>query len=255
MGCLAIARLSVIETMRRREFYVVLVLVAVLAIWVQSMDMRASGAGRFAKDIVMQITWLASFALAAPLAARQIVTDVEQKTIYVLMARPLQRWQYVFGRAGGAGIGAVVCFTALYMVLVLMLLTKGATSIADPMLWQAYALQIVALVMLCCTAICFSVVGTAAGAVTFSVLIFGVMRYGGPAILSKIEQMKGLAGNLAWATYMAMPHFEFFSVSQRVVHDWGPLPLPIFLQVVVYGVAYSIFATAFAAYMFRKRWL
>lgn len=255
MGSLAIMRLSILETLRRKEFYVVLALIFVLAVWMQIANPGGAGAGRFAKDIVMQVIWLSSFALAAPLAARQIASDLEQKTIYVLMSRPIHRWHYIFGRAGGAAAAAVVCFTSMFVVLVSMLTLKGVSGAFDPSLWQAYALQVIALIMLCSITILFSTSGSPSGAITFALMVVGIMRYGGQALLQKIQAMEGTVRGMVWAGYIALPHFEFFNISQRTVHGWGPLPVNLFLQVMLYGVAYSIFATAFAAYMFRKRWL
>lgn len=255
MGCIAIARLSILETLRRKEFYVVFALVTCLAVWMQLANLGASGAGRFAKDIIMQVTWLASFALATPLAARQIASDLEQKTVYVLMSRPIHRWHYVFGRAIGASLASVICFTIMYLVLVTMLLVKGANAITDPCLWQAYALQVVALVMLCSLAVFFSSFSTPAGAITFSFLLLVLMRYGGPSMLKQIEAIPGIVRDFMWAAYLVFPHFEFFNMSQRVVHNWGPLPSMLFAQVLLYGIAYSIFIVASAALVFRKRWL
>ena len=255
MGSLAIARLSVVETLRRKEFYVVLVLVLGLAGWMLMLNLGSSGAGRFAKDIVMQAIWLASFALAVPLAARQISSDVEQKTVYVLMSRPIHRWHYVVGRALGASAASIVCFASMFAVLVIMLLAKGAGSIADMGLWQAFILQIAALVMLCSLAVCISVVATPGGAVTFSLILLLVTRYGSASILSRIEHMPAVARETAWAVYIALPHFEFFNISQRVVHGWGALPADIFLQSLVYGFVCSVFFTTLAAVIFRKRWL
>lgn len=255
MGGLAIARLSIVETMRRKEFYVILALVLGLAAWIQTMDLNTSGAGRFAKDIIMQITWLASFALAAPLAARQIPSDLEQRTVYVMMARPVPRWQYVLGKAAGASASAVICFISLFAVLVLMMLTKGAADLADGSLWQAFALQITALVMLCTMAVFFSVLGTPSGAVTFSFLLFAVMRYGGPSIFNAIGGMKGAPQGAAWAAYLVMPHFEFFAANPRVVHEWGAMSPGVFMQILCYGILYSAAAVALAALAFRRRWL
>jgi ABC-type transport system involved in multi-copper enzyme maturation permease subunit len=255
MGGLAIAALSIVETLRRKEFYVVLMLVIGLAFWIYTINFGAPSAGRFAKDIIMQVTWLASFALAVPLAARQISADLEQKTIYVLMSRPIHRWQYVFGRAGGAAAASIVCFIALFLVLVLMLLAKGVSAIADACLWQAFALQLVALVMLCCTAVCLSIFTTPAGAVTFSLILLATMHYAGPSVVHTIEGMPSIVREVVWAGYLVLPHFEFFNISQRVVHGWGALPTGLFLMVLAYGVAYSIFITALAAGLFRKRWI
>jgi len=246
--------LSLLETLRRKDFYVVLVLVFLLATWVVTMNPGGAGAGRFAKDIVMQVIWLASFALTAPLAARQISSDLEQKTIYVLMSRPIERWHYIFGRAAGAAVAAIVCFSSMFIALITMMFLKG-TGVTDVSLWQAFALQIVALVMLCAVTVFFSITGSPAGAVTFSLLSVGIMRYGGYAMLDKIANMHGQWRGVIWAGYVILPHFEFFSISQRVVHGWGAMPTDLFVPVLIYGAAYSIFATAFAAYLFKRRWL
>lgn len=255
MGCLAVMRLSVIETLRRKEFYVVLVLVFLLAVWMMSMNPGGSGAGRFAKDIVMQVIWLASFALAAPLAARQIAADLEHKSIYVIMSRPIHRWHYVFGRTGGAAAAAVVCFCSMFVVLITMLGLKGPQEFADPSMWQAFALQLAALVMLSSVSVFFSTFSTPAGSITFSIVILAAMRYGGPAILHRIESMAGAAQGIAYTGYLVLPHFEFFNMAQRVVHGWGPLPMSLFGQVLLYGLVYSLSITSLAAWIFKKRWL
>jgi len=142
-------------------------------------------------------------------------------------------------------------------VLVLMLLAKGVAGIADPGLWQAFALQITALVMICSIAVFFSTFATSAGTVAFSLLLLLMTRYGGPSILDRIESASnlGIFRDVFWAVYLALPHFEFFNISQRVVHGWGVLPSGVFLQIVAYGVAYSVFVTALAAVVFRRRWL
>ncbi|MHB0913417.1 MAG: ABC transporter permease [Armatimonadota bacterium] len=251
----SVARLAILETLRRKEFYVLLVLILVLAVWMQVANPGGSGAGRFAKDIVMQVVWLASFGLAVPLAARQIPQDLEQKSIYIVMARPIHRSRYVFGRMAGAAAASVICFTSMFAVLVAMLVLKGAGSLSDASLWQSYALQVAALVMLSSTAILFSAFSSPAGAVSFSLLVLAVMRYGGTSILRQIESMQGLPRDLAWAGYLAMPHFEFFNTSQRVVHGLGPLPLALFAGILCYGLVFSVFATACAALIFRRRWL
>lgn len=254
MGCLAIAHLSVIETLRRKEFYVVLVLIVLLAIWLQIANLGASQAGRFSREIVMQVAWLASFALAAPLAARQIPGDVEQRTVYILLARPIARWQYVVGRGLGSVFAAVVCFTGLFLVLAGMLTLRGG-ALFDPALWQSYALQVTALTLLCSLTVFFSCSCTPAAAVTFSVLILGVMRYGGQSLMQSIEKLSGFQQYLAWVLYLGMPHFEFFDVSRRFVHGWGPLPATTFVQILVYGLAYSVVAATVGTVIFRRKWL
>lgn len=255
MGCIAVARLSLIEVLRRKEFYVVLILVLALGVWMGAMDLGGNGAGRFAKDIVMQVIWLASFGLAAPLAARQIPGDIEHKTIYVLMSRQIDRWQYVMGRTAGAAISAIVCFASMFVVLVAMVSLKGGAQVADPSLWQSFALQAAALTMLTAIVVFFSTFSTPSGAITFSIIILAVMRYAGPSVLHKIENLQGAAQGIAYSSYLLLPHFEFFNMSQRVVHGWGPLSPGMFVGIVAYGVCYSVATAMLGSVVFKKRWL
>lgn len=255
MRCLALSYLSLVETLRRKEFYVVLVLIVLLAAWLQIANLGASHAGRFSREIVMQVAWLASFALAVPLAARQIPTDVEQRTAYILLARPIPRWQYIAGRGLGAVLAAVACFTALFLVLIVMLVAKGGTGIFDQALWQAYALQVCALTLLCSISLSLSCVFSPAAAVTFALVLLCVTRYGGQSLMLGIETMAGVRQYAAWAAYLALPHFEFFDISRRFVHGWGPLPMNAFVPILAYGLGYAVFAATCASLTFRRKWL
>lgn len=253
MSSISIAFLSVIETMRRKEFYVILILILGLAIWMAILDTSAPGSGRFAKHIVMQAVWLVSIALAVSLSARQVPTDLEQKTVYVLMSRPITRAQYIIGRITGAALTSIICFSLLFLVLVLMMLLKGIPGITDPALWEAYFLQVFAIIMICTITVFFSVAGTSAGAVTLIFLIYAVMRYWGYGIPVKIAGMMPLLRIPVWFIYILMPHFEFMDISQRVVHSWGALPVKIFLIVIMYAVVYSVFISSAASMLFRRR--
>lgn len=253
MASISIAFLSIIETMRRKEFYVILILILGLAVWMAVLDTSMPGSGRFAKQIVMQVVWLVSIALAVTLSARQIPTDLDQKTVYVLMSRPISRTQYVIGRILGAAFTSILCFTSLFLVLILMMLLKGIPGISDPTLWESYILQIAAILMICSITVFFSVVGTSAGAVTLMFLIYAVMRYWGYVVPAKIAVMMPLLKIPVWFIYLLMPHFEFMDISQRVVHSLGVLPSKIFLGVVFYAGVYSVFVSSAASVLFRKR--
>lgn len=253
MSSISIAFLSIIETMRRKEFYVILILILGLAVWMAILDTSMPGSGRFAKQVVMQVVWLVSVALAVSLSARQVPNDLEQKTVYVLMSRPITRMQYIIGRILGAMFASIICFTSLFLVLILMMLLKGIPGITDAALWQSYTLQVAAITLICSITVLFSVAGTSAGAVTLMLLIYAVMRYWGFSIPAKIEVMLPLFKMPVWFIYLLMPHFEFLDISQRVVHSMGVLPFKIFLSVMIYAVAYSIFVSTAASMIFRKR--
>lgn len=251
----AIGFLSIKEILRRKEFYVLLILIVALATWMYFLDLSTPGSGRFAKHVVMQVVWLVSIVLAATISARQIPTDIEQKSIYVLVARPITRQQYVVGRILGSIMASIACFVSLFIVLIIMLALKGSADLIDPSLWQAFILQIACLCVICSITVLLSIVGTSAGAITLMLLIYAGMRYWGYIMPDKIASLASVSKYIAWVIYLAMPHFEFMDMSQRVVHSWGPLPFIVFIIVLLYCAIYSILAGSVAATIFKRRWL
>ncbi|MCL6629526.1 MAG: hypothetical protein K6U00_07995, partial [Armatimonadetes bacterium] len=92
---------------------------------------------------------------------------------------------------------------------------------------------------------------------TYALLLLVVTRYGGNLLVDRIEAMSSanVLREILWFGYLILPHFEFFNLSQRVVHGWGPLPLNLFGPVVAYGIVYALLLTGLAAMIFRRRWL
>lgn len=118
----------------------------------------------------------------------------------------------------GASGASCLCLIGLFLVLVVMLFSKGDAALADAMLWQALVLQLAALFMVCSLAVFFSSFSTTAGAVAFSFMALFIMRYGAKSLADIIQGISGIGRHGIWWLYLIMPHFEFFNVTQRFVH-------------------------------------
>jgi hypothetical protein len=55
--------------------------------------------------------------------------------------------------------------------------------------------------------------------------------------------------------YYALPHFEFFDMRQRLVHEWGPAPLWLAAALAVYAALYTFVFLAAAWMGFKRRTL
>ncbi|MBI4617951.1 MAG: ABC transporter permease [Planctomycetes bacterium] len=122
MKALAIARLTVRESMRRRSLVVVGALWAVLA--ALTFARPAIAGGHRVQVAFSQNLWLASFftvLLGVFLAAPSIPADLEERRIFTILSKPVRSWDYFLGKFLGfaAFLGAILAaYLALFSVLV-----------------------------------------------------------------------------------------------------------------------------------------
>src|ERR1051325_11198244 len=95
---LAVANVVIKELYRRKDFYVLFFLTALLTgvMWCMRFfnDDRII---RYIKEVCLLLVWLSSLVIAITTAARQIPFERETRTIFPLLAKPISRWQ--IGRA------------------------------------------------------------------------------------------------------------------------------------------------------------
>ena len=125
--CRALLVAGLLETIRRRDVYVVLVLTALMVTGAYSFTFfGVSGLEIFVKDMAFTAVGLFSTILAVTIAARQVPEELQRRTIYPLLARPVNRWQLLLGKWLSAWATSSLCFlllcaTALVLLLVLQL--------------------------------------------------------------------------------------------------------------------------------------
>ncbi|MEI8345634.1 MAG: hypothetical protein WCG06_06140, partial [Candidatus Omnitrophota bacterium] len=55
--------------------------------------------------------------------------------------------------------------------------------------------------------------------------------------------------------YFILPHFEFFDLRQRFVHEWEPLPARLVIFLTLYAFGYALFFLGLGWARFRKQFL
>src|SRR5258708_40331761 len=121
----AIARITFIEQIRNRLYLIIILFGA--AVLGSSMLVGALAAQHNVRVIFdLGLVAMELFGLMAAVfgAVTLVIQEIESKTIYLILTRPLQRWVYVLGRFLGL-IAAVVSVMLIMMVLhVLVMVLK-----------------------------------------------------------------------------------------------------------------------------------
>src|SRR2546430_17084436 len=113
---LALAGVVIKELYRRKDFYVLFVLTAVITLTIASVNFfHDSTIVRHIKEICLLLIWISALVVAIATTARQIPAEREQRTIFPLLAKPVTRGQVILGKFAGCWLAcglalAVACF-------------------------------------------------------------------------------------------------------------------------------------------------
>src|SRR5690348_7178919 len=107
----AVAGVVIKEMYRRKDFYVLLMLVVVITALMGSVNFFNDDAiVRYLKEVCINLIWISSLVIAVTTMARQIPFEKEQRTIFPLLAKPISRAQLLAGKFLGCWM---VCGLAL----------------------------------------------------------------------------------------------------------------------------------------------
>jgi Cu-processing system permease protein len=251
----AIGLVVVVEMIRRKDFYVLFVLTALLTLAMGSVNIfNDHDIIRYLKEICLLLIWISSLVIAISMAARQVPAEKENRTIFPLLAKPVTRAQLLLGKFLG-------CWLACGLMLLVFYFFFGAVAASREHTWplfsyfQAMSLHWMALAIVLALTLAGSIVFAAPSStvtITF-VLVAGILLLGGH--LDQVAlRMSGVGGTLLYGVYFAIPHLEFFAnVRDLIIHDWPLVPWLVWLGALCYGAVYTSLFLLAAWLLFRRR--
>lgn len=253
----ALAGVVLKEMYRRKDFYVLFVLTALITILAGGAtffdDEKITG---YLKEICLLLIWVATLVVTLTSAARQIPAERESRTIFPLLAKPVTRLQVILGKFVGCWLAAglmVVIFYAFFGTVV------GAREHAWPLLQyvQAAWLHWMALGVVIGMAILGSILFSAPSVnVTISfIVIAGVLSLG--QHLHKVAlRMTETAQIVATAVYFILPHIEWaFSYRDLLLFNQPLVAWSTVVQATAYWAAYTAALLMAAWIAFRRKTL
>lgn len=251
MRVATIAANTVREAVRNKLLYVLLVFAILLitfSVLVSTLSYVESD--RILQDIGIGAIRLFSVAIAIFVGVGLIHKEVDRRTIYTILSKPLSRAEFLLGKY----VGLVVAIWLQMAVMIgFFVLIAAATGIE---LWAGhaamFALTAVELALVVAVATFFSAFTTPMLASFFSTGIWAVGHMsrdlrdlGAQSPLASVREMTALL-------YRVLPDLESFNLSIEAVHGL-PFETAELWLATVYGAAYATIVLLLAVVVFERR--
>lgn len=231
-----LARIVWIEMLRRKDVYVLFILLAGLLLTLISLDIYGLGqVTAYVKEIGLLGAWILGWILALNTSVRQLPQEETRGTIFPLLAKPVSRAELVLGKWLGAWAIACAATLSFYAATSLVVVLRGG-GFAPATLVQAFLLHMTALGVLAAIGIALSTRLNRDAATAMAYVLTGATFLIVPRVPSLLVTSNGPAAPLLLGLYYALPHFELFDERRRLVHDWGAAQWIHVCGVIGYGV-------------------
>ena len=253
-NALAVGWVVMLDMYRRKDFYVLFVLTALVTLILWSMNFfNDTAIVRYLKDGCLLLIWISSLVIAITMSARQIPAERESRTIFPLLAKPVTRGQLIAGKFCGCWAACGLSLLMFYFFFAVI----GASrehSLPFVQYLQALWLHWICLGIVVAMALLGSVIFSAPSSnITISfVVVLGIL-FAGQQLNRFAAGMGGIAGMIVYALYFLIPQLGFYDVRELVVHDWQPIAGYAMVGATLYGAAYVALLLAAAWVVFRRR--
>ena len=215
------------------------------------------------KDLGLAATSVFGLFIAIFIGIGLVSKEVEKRSIYSLLSKPINRPQVVLGKYAGLlltlAVNLAVMVAALYAVLAYMgwgasprLVQAWERPAVDPLLLRAFFLPFVELSIVTAIALFFSTFSTPllSAALTFGFFVAG--RFS--ADLRNFDQAVNspVAAGIARALYWVLPNLASFDVRAQVVHG-QPVSAGYIVLTTGYGALYIAALIVVATMVFSRR--
>jgi len=255
-----IAHSVLIEAVRRKEIYAIVLVSCLLIGAVMSLDFFGlRDLTKFYREIALKTMSIATALATVVLAARQLPREFETRTIYPLLAKPVSRMTFMLGKLLGVMLAAAFCY-ALFMAVYIGGTYYLGGSIPWGIFLQYIYLQLLMILILASLCFWLSMVLNLDAALTIGVLFY-LFASTFTTMTSYIYDYVSKAGQvvLVFLTY-AIPQLTLFDLSEKAVHadsatgwTWDPLSIGTMAGLTAYGGFFVVLYVGFAMYCFRRR--
>jgi len=291
---LALAGVVIKELYRRKDFYVLFVLTALITLVMGAVNFfNDPKIIRYLKEICLLLIWVSALVVAIGTTARQIPAERENRTIFPLLAKPVTRWQVIVGKFFGCWLACGIALLVFYLFFAVVSETRGgretttsetiaATATAHDAhdhdakagdehhdeheagapRWaglnylQALWLHWVMLAIVIAMVLLGSVVFAApsSNATIIFIVIAGILFLGEHLNKIALRQEQPMQ-TVFQVIYFSIPHLEWYDIRDAIVYDRAPLAWGVCGLASLYAAAYTALFLFLTWLVFRRKGL
>jgi hypothetical protein len=287
MNTWVIARNTFGDALRKRVLLIFLLLAFVMLTLALLLNyFTAREQGTIFKSTQLVIILIFGALIAITTAVFLIPNEIERRTIYSVLSKPVQRWEFFLGKflGGSLTVGFMVALMTLALMLVLFVLAakppQGAADVGQQAAqqgvnmkdWISRGTAEMALVARGSIVIYFQLVIVTAIATTLSLFLTPTVNFSVTAFIWIVGNLQWVVAALAdrneggqqlfiipWLAkgfYYLLPHFHDFNIMGSIVHPEVAVAVNHNIyaaSVSAYGVVYALMVLLFGVLFFDKK--
>jgi ABC-type transport system involved in multi-copper enzyme maturation permease subunit len=249
----ALAQGVVLESIRRKDLWVVAILGFLIMMAAGTLGFFGmQGLQVFIKDLGVSVLSTFGTIVAILTASRMMPDEIKQKTLYPLLARPISRFDLIFGKLIGAVLVSWVAFLLLAALTGVALLSFHVAF--EPIMLQYLVCKMMGLVVICSLSVALSAYMTPAAAATMSfIFAFGSSMITRGLMMAYAGASPGMQPVIKFATAV-FPQFTLFDLGGRAANiNWAPVPVWVVLFLFGYMAFYTSGFLSLAWLKFRRQ--
>lgn len=248
-----VGRGVLIETIRRKEFYVLMILmmIFVLGAAVASfVGIKQASVATFLLNLGATLAGMCAHILTGLTAARQIPNEIESRTLYPLLAKPIERAEYLLGKWLATGACGCIVWITLF-TLAWLAVPRPPGTYSFPLLLQMISLQCLSLFLLSALGLWLSLLVPQGVNIVLLTLIVG---FGGKAVnfISARYSGESMTGIVEWFLRY-FPSFADLNTITRYTDGIGPIAATQFAGLLFAGAIFTAAALMAAAHTLERR--
>lgn len=250
-GAFAIAQNTIREVVRQRMVLVLALFGVGLVAASQILSPIALGEGRkVVTDFGLAGSSLLATLLAVMLGSNLLHKELERRTIYAVMAKPIRRSEFLLGKFMGLWVTSAALVAGMTaMVLALLSIVYRDTPW---LLLGSLALTVVELGVITAVVVFFSSFTTPALTAFFAIATIVAGHFADDLLYFATQGASPWIARTTEAVYWLLPHLELFNARGQVVHGIAVAPERLAFGA-AYGLLYMIALLVAAGAIFERR--
>lgn len=247
-----VGKSTILELLRRKDFYVLFILMAIYVagvLVVALVGIENPSTAAYIMNFGITMAFYAAHILALILVVKQIPDEIENRTLYPLLSKPLSRTLLIIGKWGACAIGGFVSFLVLFLMG--WVPTPKLDAYSFGLLTQAVILTFVSLSVLTSIGMLLS---------TFmpkgvNLVLTGLIFFFGAKVAGFIRahsMESGLENIVRWASAY-VPDFSIFNLMTRYTDGIGPLAIGEFFAIILVGASFTAFCLVISIFIFNRK--
>lgn len=257
---IAIASTTVGEAIRRKVLLIILLIGVLFIVVAPGLGiLSARSETTVLKSFMLGVIQGVSAIIAVILTVYMIPNEIERRTIYTILSKPVQRWQFLVGKYLGAVLSLLLMMAMMSAVMALMFFlqqqSKNVGEVAE--LMKGPMMYFVQMCLLAAVAIFFSTFVAPLVNFFLTVGVFLVGVFFNPLFQSlQDNQNTGtLVKKAAWAINTFLPNFANYNVQNPLINQTQGIQNEgrYYLGITVYGIVYICILLILGILIFDRR--